>query len=105
MEPWPLECTVFFSNAAYRTTATCLRQLFARVGEVQCVELYKSSRGNFIGAGVVTFLSPSSASRAVTELDGSDVHGRPIRVKPNERRLRGQGRRNHVETTKAKAKR
>ncbi|CAE7364550.1 Hnrnpm [Symbiodinium natans] len=95
MEPWPLECTVFFSNLSYDTTAGYLRRLFSRVGGVEYVELYESSGGTSIGAGVVTFSTPEAASRAVTELDGTEVDGRPMLVKPNERHSRkggGKGR-------------
>ncbi|CAE7680300.1 HRB1 [Symbiodinium pilosum] len=91
MERWPLECTVFFSNLSYDTTAGYLRRLFSKVGEVQYVELYETSRGTSIGAGVVTFSTPEGASRAVTELDGSEVDGRPMLVKPNERYSRKGG--------------
>jgi len=91
MEPWPLECSVFFSNLSYDTTAGYLRRFFSKVGEVQYVELYETSRGTSIGAGVVTFLTPEGASRAVTELDGTEVDGRPILVKPNERHSRKGG--------------
>ncbi|CAE7682419.1 PAB2 [Symbiodinium sp. CCMP2456] len=47
--------------------------------------------GTSIGAGVVTFLTPEGASRAVTELDATEVDGRPILVKPNERHSRKGG--------------
>mmetsp|Transcript_56533 Transcript_56533/g.106015 ORF Transcript_56533/g.106015 Transcript_56533/m.106015 type:complete len:312 (-) Transcript_56533:123-1058(-) len=91
MEPAPLDRSVFFTNLSYNTSAGYLRRLFSKVGEVEYVELYNTSRGSSIGAGVVTFATPEAATRAVTELDGADVDGRQMLVKPNERHSRGKG--------------
>ncbi|CAE8595692.1 unnamed protein product, partial [Polarella glacialis] len=87
----PLEFTAFFANIPYTTTAGYLRKVFSKVGEVEHVELYTDARGGSIGAGVVTFSAAETAVRAVAEMDGTEVDGRAMAVKVNEREGRGKG--------------
>lgn len=87
-----IDKTVFFSNVPYTTTVGYLRKTFSKVGKVQDVELYTDSYGSSIGAGVVTFDSSDAAQKAVTELNDTDLDGRKIAVKLNERESRyGKG--------------
>eukprot|EP00440_Ansanella_granifera_P028120 gb/GFBE01030555.1/.p1 GENE.gb/GFBE01030555.1/~~gb/GFBE01030555.1/.p1 ORF type:complete len:319 (+),score=80.51 gb/GFBE01030555.1/:1-957(+) len=92
----PREFTVFFSNVPYTTSAGYLRKTFSKVGDVEYIELFTNSGGRSIGAGIATFASSESAKRAVSEMDGEEVDGRPIAVKENERETqpKGQGKGN-----------
>mmetsp|Transcript_32555 Transcript_32555/g.88273 ORF Transcript_32555/g.88273 Transcript_32555/m.88273 type:complete len:308 (-) Transcript_32555:52-975(-) len=86
--------SVFFSNIPYTTTAGYLHKIFSRVGRVEDLELYTDAYGSSIGAGIVFFNSASAADKAVSELYDSEVDGRFMLVKHNERekqRRRGAG--------------
>mmetsp|Transcript_19639 Transcript_19639/g.40008 ORF Transcript_19639/g.40008 Transcript_19639/m.40008 type:complete len:321 (+) Transcript_19639:132-1094(+) len=82
--------SAFFSNIPYTTTAGYLRKIFSKVGRVEEVELYTDVSGRSIGAGVVFFDSASAAGRAASELHDSEVDGRLMLVKLNERERRSR---------------
>lgn len=87
-QSYPLENSVFFTNIPYTTTVGYIRKVFSKVGTVEDVDLYTDGRGASIGAGVVTFDSADAARKAVEELDSSQVDGRSMAVKVNERESR-----------------
>lgn len=66
---------------SYDTTAEDLRQLFTKCGPViDCQVVLDKDTGESKGFGFVTYASPDSANDALTELDGAELGGRPIKV-------------------------
>jgi ATP-dependent DNA helicase RecG len=72
---------VLVGNLDYRVTSTELRSLFGRFGEIQNVELPQDvSRGHGRGFAFVELKTHSDQVRAVAELEGVDLLGRPLRL-------------------------
>ena len=44
-------------------------------------EVFTDERGKSKGCGVVEFANQEDAERAIKEIDGQEVNGRPIRVR------------------------
>jgi len=80
-----LDSMVFVGGMSLETTADMLREHFAAVGDVLHVSVFtERETGRSRGSGKVEFLSPALARRAVEELDGSELGGRRVRVRPME---------------------
>eukprot|EP01024_Parvocaulis_polyphysoides_P006775 TRINITY_DN11927_c0_g1_i1.p2 TRINITY_DN11927_c0_g1~~TRINITY_DN11927_c0_g1_i1.p2 ORF type:complete len:290 (-),score=58.79 TRINITY_DN11927_c0_g1_i1:664-1533(-) len=58
-----------------------LKDLFRSVGDVEFADIAKDRRGNSKGFGIVRFKTVEDAEKAITELNGSDLQGRPLAVK------------------------
>jgi cold-inducible RNA-binding protein len=77
------ERAVFVGNLAYASTEDTLRDLFCSVGAIQNIKvLVFSDTQRPKGAAVVTFAEPSAAARAIHDLQGATVDGRPIALRP-----------------------
>jgi RNA recognition motif-containing protein len=73
-------CRLFVGSLSWETTGEDLRTLFSTVGHVLDAAVVKDrATGHSRGFGFVT-MDRKSAMLAVKELDGRDMHGRPIRV-------------------------
>jgi cold-inducible RNA-binding protein len=82
MQQQQAERAVFVGNLAYASTEDTLRDLFGSVGAIQNVKvLVFSDTQRPKGAAVVTFAEPSAAARAIHELQGASVDGRPIALR------------------------
>ena len=77
------ETSVFVGNLSYSTTEATLADFFSTVGAVQRAKvLVFNDTQRPKGAAVVTFQDAGAAQRAVQELDGSNLDGRQIHLRP-----------------------
>lgn len=81
---------VYVGNLPYSVTGDQLKEIFAGVGEItEAVVISDKFSGRSKGFGFVTFADESSAQKAVDELNGKDMSGRPLKVsiaRPMEKR-------------------
>lgn len=79
--------TVFVRGLAYDASKDDLEAAFAAVGPVRSAFVVGAGAGGkHKGVGFVQFALPDDAGRAVTELDGSALKGRKIKVRDGGRR-------------------
>lgn len=72
--------TVFVRGLAYDASKDDLETAFAAVGPVRSAFVVGEGAGKHKGVGFVQFALPEDAGRAVSELDGSQLKGRKIKV-------------------------
>jgi RNA recognition motif-containing protein len=81
---------IYVGNLSYGMSEDELRQAFAAYGEVSSVKiLMDRETGRSRGFGFVEMPNHSEAETAITQLNGKDVGGRPLRIneaRPRERR-------------------
>lgn len=81
-------CIVFVGNLSFEMQDEDLRTAFGQVGKVTSVRLvYDKGTKEPKGYGFVEFADQASARRAESELNGTEVCGRKLRVKPAEAAL------------------
>jgi cold-inducible RNA-binding protein len=79
---------LFVGGLSWNTTESGLREAFERFGELDEVTIITDREtGRSRGFGFVTFIEDGAATRAVEELDGTELDGRRITV--NEARSKG----------------
>lgn len=72
---------LYVGNLSYDTTEATLSELFGAVGEVVSVNVITDRMtGRPRGYGFVEMAEDSAAQQAVSQLNGQDVDGRPIKV-------------------------
>jgi cold-inducible RNA-binding protein len=71
---------LFVSNIKFTATREDVMELFGNYGEVSDIHLINDKETGK-PRGFVTFKLPTSAQRAISELDGSDFLGRQLSVK------------------------
>ena len=72
---------LFIGGLAWATTDAALREAFERFGDVtEAKVITDRDTGRSRGFGFVTFANDDQADQAKTELDGSELDGRTIRV-------------------------
>jgi RNA recognition motif-containing protein len=87
---------IFVGNLSFDTSDDEVRELFAEHGDVQSVELVTDrDTGRPRGFGFVQ-MDEEGAAKAISALDGREVHGRNLRVdmakdRPRSRQPRYQG--------------
>jgi RNA recognition motif-containing protein len=82
---------LFIGNLEYSTTEGQLREMFAAHGSVLSAAIVVDGEtGRSRGFGFVEYDSHGEAERAIGALDGTDVHGRQLKV--NIARPRGDTR-------------
>lgn len=79
------ECRVFFNNVPWMTTEGYLRAKFEQVGSVASFEFWRKSDGRSLGMGVCEFSTAADATKAIEQMNGQDVDGRPLGVAPDTR--------------------
>jgi RNA recognition motif-containing protein len=81
---------IYVGNLSYGMSEDELRQAFAAYGEVSSVKiLMDRETGRSRGFGFVEMPNKGEAETAITQLNGKDVGGRPLRIneaRPRERR-------------------
>jgi RNA recognition motif-containing protein len=81
---------IYVGNLSYGMSEDELRQAFAAYGEVSSVKiLMDRETGRSRGFGFVEMPNQSEAEAAITQLNGKDLGGRPLRIneaRPRERR-------------------
>ncbi|MDH4161792.1 MAG: RNA-binding protein [Nitrospirota bacterium] len=87
---------LYVGNLAYSTTEDDLRDTFAKIGEVASAKLIiDPTNGRSKGFGFVEMGSDDDAQKAISQLNGTDLHGRTITVNearpPKERGGGGYG--------------
>lgn len=84
---------VFVGGLSWNTTEESLRQAFESHGAVSEVRIITDREtGRSRGFGFVTYGDPQSAAAAISELDGTELDGRTIRVsQAQDRPQRGPG--------------
>jgi RNA recognition motif-containing protein len=74
--------TVFVGNLSYSTSTEGLCNAFQGFGEIlEGKVVTDRATGRSRGFGFVTFKESESADRAIREMDGKELDGRPIRVR------------------------
>jgi cold-inducible RNA-binding protein len=72
---------LFVGGISWNTGDAELRQAFESFGEItEATVVADRQTGRSRGFGFVTFADDESAAKAVTELDGTELDGRNIRV-------------------------
>jgi len=72
---------LYVGNLAYSTTAESLKEHFGQIGEVtDSVVITDKMSGRSKGFGFVTMGTDELADKAVKELDGKELDGRPLKV-------------------------
>jgi len=83
---------LFVGNLSFNATTESLRSIFAAVGDVTDVAIITDREtGQARGFGFVTMSSSEGARKAISELNGADLDGRPLRVNEAEERSRAPG--------------
>ena len=84
---------IYVGNLPFSATDAELRELFAQHGTVESVSLITDrDTGRPRGFGFVE-MSRADASRAIQNLNGKDLGGRPLRVNEAQERSGGGGNR------------
>ena len=78
---------IFVGNLDYKTSEDELRQLFAAYGPVDRVSIVTDRySGQPRGSAFVEMASAGDADKAITELNGTQLHGRKLDVNEARRR-------------------
>ncbi len=81
---------LFVGSLAWGTTNESLQDFFAQVGNVVSARvIFDKQSGRSKGFGFVEFENEADAQRAMQELEGKELDGRPIRISaanPEEKR-------------------
>jgi RNA recognition motif-containing protein len=84
---------LYVGNLSYQATTESVRAAFAQLGEVTDVHVMSDREtGQSRGFGFVTMGSAAEAAKAIAELNGALLDGRPLKVnEAEERPNRGGG--------------
>ena len=83
---------LYVGGLSWNTDNDGLRQAFERFGDVEDVRVVTDREtGRSRGFGFVTFSSNEAAQAAISEMDGTSLDGRNIKVNEAEDRPRGGG--------------
>ena len=83
---------LFVGGISWNTSEAGLREAFERFGEVQeATVVTDRETGRSRGFGFVTFAEPDAADKAMTEMDGTELDGRVVRVNEAHDKRRGGG--------------
>ena len=83
---------LFVGNLAYAVTDDELRELFAQAGTCESVSIViDRDTGQSRGFGFVVMATADDAERAKRQLDGTEVHGRRLRVDDANDQSSGRG--------------
>ena len=74
---------LFVGSLSYKTTEEDLRQAFEQFGQVVSARIAKNTdTGKSQGIGFVEMAGEEEATAAIREMDGKELLGRIIRVRP-----------------------
>lgn len=77
-------------NLSYSVTENVLRERFAACGEVKSVKLITDETGRSKGFAFIEMSDIPEAEKAISDLNGTDLDGRSLKV--SEAKPRNQGR-------------
>ncbi len=84
---------LFVGSMSWDTTADSLRQAFSQFGEVtDAVVINDRETGRSRGFGFVTFSDEGDATKAINEMNGTELDGRTINVNEAQEKRGGGGR-------------
>jgi len=83
---------VYVGNLAYETSWQDLKDHMRKAGNVDQANVLQQEDGRSKGCGIVVYQSQRDASRAIRELQNSDLDGRPIFVREDREQGGGRGR-------------
>jgi RNA recognition motif-containing protein len=76
-----MSTNIYVGNLAFTTDSAALRKLFADYGEVSSAQVIEDrDTGRSRGFGFVEMASSEDAQKAISEVDGSTVDGRQLKV-------------------------
>lgn len=82
----PAEGTqLFVGNLAFKTTWRELKDHFRQCGDVRRAEVKTNANGSSRGFGIVQFATKTDADEAINRLNGSELQGREIEVREDNR--------------------
>jgi cold-inducible RNA-binding protein len=82
---------LYVGNLPFHVTHEVITQRFIQCGEVKGVDVVLDREtGRSRGFAFVEMASPAAAEKAIAELDGQDLEGRPLRVSIAEDRRAGR---------------
>ncbi|KAE8321796.1 hypothetical protein BDV39DRAFT_8701 [Aspergillus sergii] len=76
----PTGAKLRIENLHYDITESDLEDLFTRIGPISNLSLVYDRAGRSEGVAFVTYARPSDARMAISEFDGANAKGQPIRV-------------------------
>ena len=83
---------LYVGNLSFNTTEETLREAMTPFGEVQSIDIPTDREtGRMRGFAFVTMAKAESAAKAISELDGSTLDGRPLRVSVAQERTQRSG--------------
>src|SRR5688500_5857977 len=83
---------LFVGNLSFNTSEEAIRDAFAEFGEIVEAKLVTDrDTGRSRGFAFVEMASPDAANKAIQEMNGALVDGRPLRVNPAEARRDNRG--------------
>lgn len=83
---------LYVGNLSFHTSEDTLRSAFSACGQVDRVDIPTDREtGRARGFAFVTMSSSGDATRAISDLDGSTLDGRPLRVNVAQERTQGGG--------------
>ena len=86
---------IFVGGLSWNTNNDGLHEAFERFGAVtEAKVITDRETGRSRGFGFVTFEENDSAQKAISEMDGTELDGRSIKVSEAQEKSRGGGRRN-----------
>ncbi len=83
---------LFVGGLNWKTTDEGLRQAFDRFGQIaEAKVITDRETGRSRGFGFITFIEEADANNAITEMDGSELEGRTIKVNQAEEKAPRSG--------------
>jgi cold-inducible RNA-binding protein len=83
---------LFVGGLSWNTTQDELREAFAKFGDLEDVHLATDrDSGRSRGFGFVTYADPVSADKAISEMNGTELDGRSLKVDQAHDKPRGGG--------------
>ena len=83
---------LFVGNLSFDTTTADLEALFSQAGSCESVAVITDrATGRSRGFGFVEMSSTEEAQKAIADLDGHELHGRPLKVSEAREREGGGG--------------
>jgi RNA recognition motif-containing protein len=83
---------LFVGNLSFNTTEEAIREAFAEFGEIAEAKLVtERETGRSRGFAFVEMTSPDAANKAIQEMNGALLDGRPLRVNIAEERRDSRG--------------
>jgi len=75
------DCQLYVGNLSWETKWQDLKDHFKQCGDVQRAEVMEGSDGRSKGYGTIRFFNARDADKAIQRLDGTDLDGRTIHVR------------------------